>query len=721
MRNALVPPFREAVRLLAEHGNPITQLRVMRACQDVQDIDFIEALRKPLNSPVNWLRSQALILIGSSRASARAIGSDLATEIAFDLANGFFPKRFGACWKAAKSGGRGALWSLLSASVVWIANLLLLIVTAAALYYSLSKVGNASVGLPSLLVLSQKSSFLIAGFAVTALATLALKNSPQLMWMALLGGAAGSGAVIAVCPALWSGDWSGFGILLLTLVLGGWAVIWGPMTVAASAYHLGALIVFLGLTTRTRARREPVRTFVRAAMKNGLYDWGLTRGLAVGAVHCGLWPLGWWLDAWQKWTLHPFIAAVAGLYFGILIGAFAVLGVVLAVAAPLVFVRRLRKGGLALLWQDLQDLCAGLRFYVRGLKREQVAPALTWLSALSSFVAADGYARKLSGGPLQWIAECCAAGVGGWIGWLVYSAVVRKLAWALRISGLVMAAAAVVLLLALGLNKFVHNLVAASIAVVSVGWLTFAGIAWGPRVLHKALGVLLAVGATASLVVGIVLYWPSVPLMLARILVACALAAVVGMLFFGLRYLWRAVSAELFRVRRFPPGSFTPEAWKKLISNASADRQERLLARTDHQALSLTVPDYLAVLKEVRTMINAEPETALTGSTGTGSRKPCGRSGRAELTALAALPDYQHSRVGVLVGDDASATTLTTRDDRMTCAFGDHEGSAGPSPSSSFPLGGREVAQRVRVACYAFLLLPGMLASPFSVLGNGIR
>ena len=58
----LAEPLTAAIAHLAEAGNPITQVKMMLACQNVRGIDLVGVLRKPLESPVRWVRAQAFIL-----------------------------------------------------------------------------------------------------------------------------------------------------------------------------------------------------------------------------------------------------------------------------------------------------------------------------------------------------------------------------------------------------------------------------------------------------------------------------------------------------------------------------------------------------------------------------------------------------------------------------------------------------------------------------------
>src|SRR5262249_1870533 len=99
-----------------------------------------------LNSPINWVRNQALILIGGSQASARAVGSDLATEMGYDLANGLLPIRLSAYGKAVyAAGNRSHWWSLLVGAFCSLTNLVLLLTVAAAIYFGLWSLSSVSI------------------------------------------------------------------------------------------------------------------------------------------------------------------------------------------------------------------------------------------------------------------------------------------------------------------------------------------------------------------------------------------------------------------------------------------------------------------------------------------------------------------------------------------------------------------------------------------------
>jgi hypothetical protein len=92
----LLPAVRDAVDWLTEHGNPITQVKMIRVVTQVQEPPMIEAARRPLKSRVTWLRNQALILMSLT-------GADLPTEIGEDVAEGELLPRIPSYLKALRN------------------------------------------------------------------------------------------------------------------------------------------------------------------------------------------------------------------------------------------------------------------------------------------------------------------------------------------------------------------------------------------------------------------------------------------------------------------------------------------------------------------------------------------------------------------------------------------------------------------------------------------
>lgn len=111
-KTELMPSLENAITFLVQRGNPITQVKMMNACANVPDFDAIEALEKLLKSPVRWVRDQALTLL--SGASNRVIGSNLSSEMAFDLASGVLFQSLPAYWKViTKNKGHRQWWSFI--------------------------------------------------------------------------------------------------------------------------------------------------------------------------------------------------------------------------------------------------------------------------------------------------------------------------------------------------------------------------------------------------------------------------------------------------------------------------------------------------------------------------------------------------------------------------------------------------------------------------------
>jgi hypothetical protein len=133
--NVLMPPLNNAIGYLADKGNPITQVKMMKACQNIPDIDYIDTLKRPLNSEVNWVRNQALILLADNRSS-RAIGSDLPSEMGYDIANGLFLNRLPGYIKATYTSGKIKYWWCMAMALLCsLINIFLYLSLAGFIYY----------------------------------------------------------------------------------------------------------------------------------------------------------------------------------------------------------------------------------------------------------------------------------------------------------------------------------------------------------------------------------------------------------------------------------------------------------------------------------------------------------------------------------------------------------------------------------------------------------
>ncbi len=89
------------VRLLIEHGNPISQVMMIQACHNLPDIDREKELAKPLESPIRWVRRQALPVLAADPGSTSLINT-----LAYDLAGHRVLPHLGAYLAAARKAQR---------------------------------------------------------------------------------------------------------------------------------------------------------------------------------------------------------------------------------------------------------------------------------------------------------------------------------------------------------------------------------------------------------------------------------------------------------------------------------------------------------------------------------------------------------------------------------------------------------------------------------------
>jgi len=269
VRSALASSVWPAVKHLADRGNPITQVKMLRACRNLPDADTIGVLQKPLLSPVKWVRDQALLVIAESRAGARAVGTDLATEIAYDLASGHFPARLRAYLRAAaRTSGLTAWWCVGMGLCCYLANLGILFAIAWVLYLGAEQ-----------LVPWLANSFWMAGYgAVVLLASgMALKYEPAKVWIAILGTAGATLLLVAVIPMCWA---IASMVILATLAyyfawLGRFlgppigALVTMVGAIVGTTSQFGTLAIFLLVTSPCRENRRTVMPSLAVAWEEG--------------------------------------------------------------------------------------------------------------------------------------------------------------------------------------------------------------------------------------------------------------------------------------------------------------------------------------------------------------------------------------------------------------------------------------------------------------------
>ena len=108
LKEHLMPCLENAVTFLIDKGNPITQVKMLNACINVSELNTLDALSKPLKSSVNWVRGQALAMIANN--TNKGIGTNLVSEIGFDLANERLLKHVPAYWRSLIKNGTPGGW-----------------------------------------------------------------------------------------------------------------------------------------------------------------------------------------------------------------------------------------------------------------------------------------------------------------------------------------------------------------------------------------------------------------------------------------------------------------------------------------------------------------------------------------------------------------------------------------------------------------------------------
>jgi hypothetical protein len=102
-------PTVSAVRQLLSIGNPITQVKMLAACQLLRDIDFYTIADPALTSPIGWVRNQALMIAAIFDATQRIVSESFSLQLVTDLASNRFLRRFPAYLKAAARASNRAL------------------------------------------------------------------------------------------------------------------------------------------------------------------------------------------------------------------------------------------------------------------------------------------------------------------------------------------------------------------------------------------------------------------------------------------------------------------------------------------------------------------------------------------------------------------------------------------------------------------------------------
>jgi NACHT domain len=260
IRTDIGPTIKYAISRLAERGNPITQVKMIRACQNLPDVDLVGALRAPLASSINWVRNEALVLIAEGRSSAGALGSDLATEIGYDLADGLFPARIPTYLKAAHASSRRDLWQSLAIGLTCQAALTTLLFALVAVVYFVARLLFPPLG----------AAFVIPiyfGLTLSAYA-ISIASAPRLAQLATLGICSLSIATLGFVMACAGTVVPGRIISSLCLCWGCYIGMCVILRVAAALLHFTIVGAYLIAHLRVRSVNRANRSFFQVVWRN---------------------------------------------------------------------------------------------------------------------------------------------------------------------------------------------------------------------------------------------------------------------------------------------------------------------------------------------------------------------------------------------------------------------------------------------------------------------
>jgi hypothetical protein len=138
--------FKASVQRLAEEGRPTTQVKMLWAWGNTANVCPLSALDRPLESGVEWVREQALSVVGAQSLARTQVDVDLRRELVIDLTNGRLLRRLRSYGKAIARANDPGLYVHLAWAVVcrmsYVAGLLGLFMCAAFVSLSLWPIGS---------------------------------------------------------------------------------------------------------------------------------------------------------------------------------------------------------------------------------------------------------------------------------------------------------------------------------------------------------------------------------------------------------------------------------------------------------------------------------------------------------------------------------------------------------------------------------------------------
>ena len=274
-RDGLTAEVVRGVRLLSERGNPLTQLKMIRVCNDVPSADLMEAAKEPLASPVRWVREQAVHLLAASGARTDA---SIASAMGLDLARARMFRYARAYARAIARSRTRRLWLLLLLAVgcqvgFLVGDFALGAATLVGFWKVVAAIHRAHAVLPP----NDLAATALFTGAVFFCGWLPVSVQNPRAWGAAVAVPVAFGGIGIGLVLLWRGRYADSATWALGSSCAAFIVLLFA-SYAAFAIHLACIAVYLAATRRLR-RRSEWRALSRALWVSGGHAELLRKGV----------------------------------------------------------------------------------------------------------------------------------------------------------------------------------------------------------------------------------------------------------------------------------------------------------------------------------------------------------------------------------------------------------------------------------------------------------
>jgi hypothetical protein len=295
VKDSLRPALRKGLDLLAGRGRPVTQVKMMRACQHLEDVELGGSLDQLLGSPVRWVRDQALVLVSAARSGQGVGQHDLATAIAIHLAAGQILTRWPVFLRAVTTARSHRIRSCFFwATAFALVDLGLLLAVAWGLFvvvlaglYALDRPMLAPL-LSGLQYVSPPRLWIFQALVTSAATLIGLRLAPGSAWVWALCSVPLGVIALITCAAMWNGTWVSFYLLLFLIPL----YLFAPLfAVLAAPPHLLTIFLYSRMPRRLCGSRCTPATLYRIASRD--YREAFSALKETGRLFVRMAPLFW--------------------------------------------------------------------------------------------------------------------------------------------------------------------------------------------------------------------------------------------------------------------------------------------------------------------------------------------------------------------------------------------------------------------------------------------